>query len=227
MPLFFYRPRNCTLSIESVSAHSATPFISVVSLFFAGWQNIIDGNGKVQGQLFIKVVYKPYVESTKPDQSQDYECRDCYFPLRCVQKINIFWWNNRNTCFFLSRSGNRVTLYSCARNLDEDIAIPLIAELGQVRELLICQKKVITVLIVKYAHKYFAWRQRNAKQIPLKFSDRHQKRGFYVASGALQVTLRWLTTAKSAKFIRKFGDGLKLFRSSFPNTHFAFFLHQN
>ena len=93
---FFYRPRNCTLSIESVSAHSATPFISVVSLFFAGWQNIIDGNGKVQGQLFIKVVYKPYVESTKPDQSQDYECRDCYFPLRCAQEINIIRLDNRN-----------------------------------------------------------------------------------------------------------------------------------
>ena len=29
--------------------------------FVTGWQDIIDSNGKNQGQLFLKVIYKPYL----------------------------------------------------------------------------------------------------------------------------------------------------------------------
>lgn len=66
-----------------------------------GWQDIIDDQRKVQGQLFVKVLYRPYLEE---DEGADFACRDCYFPLR---------------------DGNRVTLFSCARNVDFEHRIPL------------------------------------------------------------------------------------------------------
>lgn len=65
-----------------------------------GWQDIIDGDGRHQGQLFVKLIYKPYKERAK----NQFECNDCYFPLR---------------------SGNAVTLYSCARNTDIQQSLPV------------------------------------------------------------------------------------------------------
>jgi hypothetical protein len=57
-----------------------------------GWQDIIDSQNQNQGQLYIKVIYKPYEDNF--DQTE-LRCPDTYFPLR---------------------TGNRVTLYSCTRS---------------------------------------------------------------------------------------------------------------
>ena len=62
--------------------------------FFTGWQDIIDTQHKNQGQLYIKIIYKPYVDNFSPNV--ELACPDTYFPLR---------------------KSNRVTLYSCARSL--------------------------------------------------------------------------------------------------------------
>ena len=61
---------------------------------FTGWQDIIDTQHKNQGQLYIKIIYKPYVDNFSPNV--ELACPDTYFPLR---------------------KSNRVTLYSCARSL--------------------------------------------------------------------------------------------------------------
>ena len=59
---------------------------------FAGWQDILDSQHKFQGQLYIKILYKPYEDNF--DETL-LDCPDTYFPLRL---------------------GNHVTLYSCARS---------------------------------------------------------------------------------------------------------------
>eukprot|EP00094_Tigriopus_californicus_P007112 TCALIF_06847-PA protein Name:"Similar to PLD1 Phospholipase D alpha 1 (Oryza sativa subsp. japonica)" AED:0.00 eAED:0.00 QI:0/0.87/0.66/0.88/1/1/9/545/745 len=66
-----------------------------------GWQKIVDDNGSVQGELNINLVYLPYLEDNS--SCNDMACSQCYFPLR---------------------PGNQVTLYSCARNVDDTIEIP-------------------------------------------------------------------------------------------------------
>lgn len=57
-----------------------------------GWHDIIDAQNNQQGQLFIKIKYKPYEDN---NGETELPCPDTYFPLR---------------------KANRVTLYSCARN---------------------------------------------------------------------------------------------------------------
>ncbi|CAB4065983.1 PLD1_2 [Lepeophtheirus salmonis] len=69
---------------------------------YQGWMDVLDSNRKVNGQLYVKVVYQPCVREILPSDI-DRACRDCYFTLK---------------------SGNRVTLYSCARNIDSRISIP-------------------------------------------------------------------------------------------------------
>ena len=75
-------------------------------LVSAGWQTILDNNGQYQGQLFIKVVYRPYQEDSGPRQ---WECPETYFPMR---------------------TENEVTLYSCARNSDTQHSIPISCSTG-------------------------------------------------------------------------------------------------
>ena len=73
---------------------SKSYFLKKYFHFFTGWQDIIDTQHKNQGQLYIKIIYKPYVDNFSPNV--ELACPDTYFPLR---------------------KSNRVTLYSCARSL--------------------------------------------------------------------------------------------------------------
>ena len=61
-----------------------------------GWHDVYDAQGKPQGQLFLKIKYKPYEDNFG---QSELPCPDTYFPLR---------------------KGNNVTLYSCARNGTND-----------------------------------------------------------------------------------------------------------
>ena len=64
----------------------------------SGWYDIIDGNLKQQGQLFLKVVYRPTSARVWPavgggdahgvHPERYYECHDCYFPLRSGNRVS-------------------------------------------------------------------------------------------------------------------------------------------
>ena len=69
-----------------------TKIIFNILYFDPGWHDVYDTQGKAQGQLFLKIKYKPYEDNFG---QTELPCPDTYFPLR---------------------KGNRVTLYSCARN---------------------------------------------------------------------------------------------------------------
>ena len=50
-----------------------------MNLFFTGWHDIIDAQNNLQGQLFIKIKYKPYEDN---HGETELPCPDTYFPLR-------------------------------------------------------------------------------------------------------------------------------------------------
>ena len=50
-------------------------------LYFTGWHDIIDAQNNQQGQLFIKIKYKPYEDN---HGETELPCPDTYFPLRKV-----------------------------------------------------------------------------------------------------------------------------------------------
>ena len=80
--------------ISHIIYSDISEIVSHLLYHFPGWQDILDTQHKNQGQLFIKIIYKPYVDNCSP--TADLACPDTYFPLR---------------------RSNKVTLYSCARSL--------------------------------------------------------------------------------------------------------------
>lgn len=83
---------------ESVKLNLFAPLPTLLSLiifFFLssflspGWQTIIDSSSKVQGQLFLKVLYKPHVDkkaAAAENAAAALQCDDCYFPGRVEEE---------------------------------------------------------------------------------------------------------------------------------------------
>lgn len=46
---------------------------------FLGWQDIYDSRNKHNGQVYLKILYKPYNADVAADE---FSCPDSYFPLR-------------------------------------------------------------------------------------------------------------------------------------------------
>ncbi len=68
----------------AVKCQEGTSFKMNVTLFWIpGWQDIWDTQQKCQGQLYIKVLYKPYEDNFDEILS----CPDTYFPLRLGNRL--------------------------------------------------------------------------------------------------------------------------------------------
>ena len=47
--------------------------------FIEGWHDIYDSHHKLNGQIYLKILYKPYDGDAEADK---FACPDSYFPLR-------------------------------------------------------------------------------------------------------------------------------------------------